>query len=385
MTGSPVTISITSHRLLVVAVTAIAALVAVIVPTSAAAAANTDYEQVVEITFPFEEAAAVHYRDDYDASRGGGRHHQATDLMVRLGTPVHAAVGGTVGWMSGDPITGAASYGWMVRITGDDGRSYAYVHLGEQDGPWSEAYADGIVPGARVERGQLLGWAGCSGSATCGGGEHLHLEIHDERVRDPYDYHDHERINPYWSLLAAEERGDYPYGGRFRDVSTSSRHLSDIEALADSGITKGCGDDRFCPSAGVTRQQMASFLTRGVPLPASELPHGFRDVPPSNRHDTDIAALAASGVTKGCGASSFCPAEPVTRQQMASFLVRSLDLPPAGHSQFSDVSRNNRHAADIAALAAAGITKGCGGDRFCPDDVVTREQMASFLARALHL
>lgn len=381
----PVTVGAGPHGMFALAVTALVALGAVLLPAPAAEAASTDYEQVVDITFPFEEGTTVRYRDDYDASRGGGRYHQATDLMVPLGTPVHAAMGGTVRWMSGDPVTGPASYGWMVRIAGDDGRAYAYVHLGEQDGQWDGAYAKGIVPGARVDRGQLIGWAGCSGSATCGGGEHLHFEIHDNTVKDPYDYHDHERINPYWSLVAAEQRGDYPFGGRFRDVSASSRHLADIEALADSGITKGCGAERFCPSSGVTRQQMASFLTRGVPLATSTTPHGFTDVASSNRHGGDIAALSDAGVTKGCGGSNFCPTAAVTRQQMASFLVRALDLPPAPDNTFSDVSRNNRHAADIAALAAAGITKGCGGDRFCPDDIVTRAQMASFLVRALDL
>ena len=70
---------------------------------------------------------------------------------------------------------------------------------------------------------------------------------------------------------------------------------------------------------------------------------------------------------------------------MASFLVRALDLDPAENGGFSDVSSDNVHGADIAALAAAGITKGCGPDSFCPTEVVTREQMASFLVRALDL
>jgi len=346
---------------------------------------NTDYQQVVDLTFPFEEGVPVRYRDDYDTTRGGGRHHQSTDLMVALGTPVHAAMGGTVRWMSGDPLTGPPSYGWMVRIAGDDGRSYAYVHLGEQDGPWDEAYARGILPGARVDRGQLLGWAGCSGSATCGGGEHLHFEIHDSNVIDPYDHHDHERINPVWSLMAAEQRGDYPFEGLFRDVEAGSIHAANIEALALSGITRGCGVDNFCPQDPVTRQQMASFLKRGLDLGIPGAPHGFADVPVSNVHGADIAALAAAGITRGCSAASFCPGEPVTRKQMASFLLRALDLEPAPTGVFSDVAATEVHGADIAALAAAGITKGCGGDRFCPDDVVTRQQMASFLVRALEL
>ena len=373
--------SVRARRL--AAVTLVAAMLVPAAP-AVAATADGDYQQVVDITFPLEEHVPVRYGDDYDASRGGGRHHQSTDLMVAMGTPVHAALGGTVRWMSGDQVAGPPSYGWMIRIEGDDGRTYAYVHLGRQDGAWSGAYAPGVVPGARVERGQLIGYAGCSGSATCGGGEHLHFEIHDEDVVDPYDHHDHERINPVWSLRAAERRGDYPSTSLFRDVVPGSTHHTDVETLAASGITTGCGSRNFCPTAPVTREQMASFLTRGLRLPAAP-PHGFGDVPASNVHGADIAALARAGITKGCGPASFCPDQPVTREQMASFLVRALDLPPASAGAFSDVPASNTHARDIAALAAAGVTKGCGADRFCPDEPVTRQQMASFLVRALGL
>lgn len=356
----------------------------VLAPAPSAAAGSDDYRQVVDITFPFEAHVDVRYRDDYDAPRSSTRMHQATDLMVAGGTPVHAAMGGTVTWLSGDRRLGPPSYGWMVRIAGDDGRDYAYVHLGWQDRPWEDAYAPGIERGARVDRGQLLGWAGCSGSASCGGGEHLHFEIHDESVVDPYDHHDHERINPYRSLVAAEQRGDYPFDGTFRDVSSASVHRRNIEKLAASGITKGCGTDRFCPEDPVTRQQMASFLTRALDLAPAGDP-GFTDVAASNVHGADIASLAAAGITKGCGDDRFCPTDAVTREQMASFLVRALGLPAATTGGFSDVAPGDVHAGTIAALAAAGITKGCSDDRFCPTDPVTREQMASFLVRALDL
>ena len=72
---------------------------------------------------------------------------------------------------------------------------------------------------------------------------------------------------------------------------------------------------------------------------------------------------------------------------MATFLVRALDL-PAGTATFEDIA-GSVHAANISALATAGITKGCnpadGNTMFCPTSPVTREQMATFLARALDL
>ncbi|MGH8875641.1 MAG: S-layer homology domain-containing protein, partial [Acidimicrobiia bacterium] len=108
----------------------------------------------------------------------------------------------------------------------------------------------------------------------------------------------------------------------------------------------------------------------------------------SNGHvfEGDIAWLAGAGITKGCDDEGplFCPESPVTRAQMASFLVRALGLPPASQDFFTD-DGGSVHEADINALAQSGITKGCSsnGTLFCPGDRVTRGQMAAFLHRAL--
>jgi hypothetical protein len=67
---------------------------------------------------------------------------------------------------------------------------------------------------------------------------------------------------------------------------------------------------------------------------------------------------------------------------MASFLVRALDLPPSATDPFTD-DEGNQHESDINALAASGITSGCGPAKFCPKLAVSREQMAAFLHRAL--
>ncbi len=96
--------------------------------------------------------------------------------------------------------------------------------------------------------------------------------------------------------------------------------------------------------------------------------------------------LADLGVTRGCATepSRFCPTEPVTRAQMASFLVRAFQLPPASPSQFTDTGGNS-HQADIAALASSGVTKGCAVDpaRYCPAAETTRAEKGTFLTRAV--
>jgi hypothetical protein len=167
------------------------------------ASANSNYEQTVDLTFPVD--SFQRYVDDYHHARSGGRTHKATDIMTVYGERVYAAVGGTITFITG--ITSALpSYGYMITIAGDDGRSYSYIHLGRQDRGPSEAYAPGMQRGVRVERGQWIGYAGCSGNASCSA-PHLHFEIDDPNVRDPYGTN---RINPYFSLSDAQRRGDFP-------------------------------------------------------------------------------------------------------------------------------------------------------------------------------
>ncbi len=176
----------------------------------------------------------------------------------------------------------------------------------------------------------------------------------------------------------------------FVDVHVSHLFAGDVAWLAAADITRGCNppaNSRYCPDAPVTRAQMATLLVRALDLPAGT-DGGFVDIPEADPHRHDIAALAHAGITKGCNPPAndrFCPDRPVTRAEMASFLVRGLDL-TAGDDRFVDVAGSNPHAADIAALAAADITRGCNppaNDRFCPSQPVSRAEMAAFLHRAM--
>ena len=165
----------------------------------------------------------------------------------------------------------------------------------------------------------------------------------------------------------------------FVDIA-SSTFEPDIIWLANAGITGGCAPNYFCPDDPVTRGQMAAFLDRGLSLPSTSTDYFTDDN--SSIYQTDINRLAASGITKGCSATTFCPAANVTRGQMAAFLVRALSLPAASTDYFSD-DNGTTFEHDINALAAAGITKGCTATTFCPNADVTRGQMAAFLHRAL--
>jgi hypothetical protein len=192
-----------------------------------------------------------------------------------------------------------------------------------------------------------------------------------------------------WSATPA---GAVRLSGRFTDDDTSV-HEQDIEAIAAVGVTLGCNppdNDRFCPTSSVTRGQMAAFLHRAF---ADRLTPGvevaFSDIAGSE-FSADIEWLGSVGVTLGCNPPAndrYCPDGSVTRGQMAAFLMRALDLTQQGSKDFVD-DDSSEFEADIERLATAGITLGCNppdNDRFCPTESVTRQQMASFLTRALGL
>jgi hypothetical protein len=179
----------------------------------------------------------------------------------------------------------------------------------------------------------------------------------------------------------------------FFDVQPDHWAFRFIETLAGSGITAGCGNDDYCPTASVTRAQMAVFLERGmngsgyVPPPASG--SIFNDVGTGDFAANFIEQLYADGITTGCGNNNYCPNAEITRDQMAVFLLRakygSSYSPPAATGVFNDVDLSYWAVHWIEQLAAEGITAGCGNGNYCPGAPVTRDQMAVFLVRTFGL
>lgn len=115
----------------------------------------------------------------------------------------------------------------------------------------------------------------------------------------------------------------------------------------------------------------------------------FTDVSVAHPFYDFVMKTADDGVSAGCGAASFCPDAPVTRAQMAVFLLKAslgehYAPPPATGAIFADVPANAFAAAWIEDLAGRGITGGCGGGAYCPNASVTRRQMAAFLLKTKH-
>ncbi|HSJ34908.1 MAG TPA: S-layer homology domain-containing protein [Acidimicrobiia bacterium] len=180
--------------------------------------------------------------------------------------------------------------------------------------------------------------------------------------------------------------------GTFTD-DDGNVHESNIEAIAAEGITRGCNppvNDLFCPSDPVTRGQMAAFLVRAMGYTDDGGGDRFTD-DDNSVFKSDIDKLATAGVTLGCNPPAntrFCPDTFVSRGQMAAFLVRAMGYTDdGGGDRFTD-DDNSVFESDIDKLATASVTLGCNppaNTRFCPTELVLRDQMASFLARALNL
>ncbi len=188
------------------------------------------------------------------------------------------------------------------------------------------------------------------------------------------------RVSPYFTAVTDPPGFDDIIGSTFE---------ADIDWAGAVGVTKGCNppaNTKFCPGDAVTRGQMAAFLRRYLDLPAPSQDHFGDDS--GSTFESDINALADAGITKGCNPpanTKFCPDDRVSREQMAAFIVRAFDLKANSHPGFNDVSASNTFYGDILKLGTAGVTKGCNppaNTLFCPTRNVTRGEMAAFLHRA---
>jgi IPT/TIG domain/S-layer homology domain len=186
--------------------------------------------------------------------------------------------------------------------------------------------------------------------------------------------------------------GTLPNGwvANFIDVPNGQQFYQYVIRLVANGITAGCATPgSYCPLNSVTRAQMAVFLLKSklgqcfVPPPCT--PGTFPDVAcPSNPFAPWIEELFERGITGGCGNGNYCPNNPVTRQQMAVFLLKALHGstfdPPDCDGDFGDVPCPSQFADWIEQLAAEAITGGCGSGNYCPLSPVRRDQMAVFLS-----
>ncbi|KXK14631.1 MAG: glucose/sorbosone dehydrogenase-like protein [Chloroflexi bacterium OLB14] len=178
----------------------------------------------------------------------------------------------------------------------------------------------------------------------------------------------------------------------FADVPETYWAHDWIERLYAAGLTGGCTTSplNYCPTLPVTRAEMAVFLERGLhgnSFTPPNVPATFGDTAGHWAEDW-IEALKADGITGGCGDGNYCPNAPVTRAEMAVFLLRvmhSASYTPPNHAPTFGDSAGHWAEDWIEQLAIEGITSGCGGGNYCPNSPATRDQMAVFLVNAFGL
>lgn len=180
--------------------------------------------------------------------------------------------------------------------------------------------------------------------------------------------------------------GDVPVD-RFSDT-VGNVHERSIDCMAWWAVASGYPDGSYGPVRTVNRAQMATFVTRalataGIELPSSP-PDRFTD-DDGNTHELAINQLAELGIVSGKAAHRYAPGHPVTRAQMATFLVRAYDFvtgtgTPAARDHFDD-DNGNPHEHNINKAAEAGFAQGTGPRTYAPARSVRRDQMGSFLTR----
>lgn len=181
---------------------------------------------IYEMGFPLLRNVKI--RDTFgDEREGGKRRHKGTDIFAPKLTPVVAVKDGIVRAVRPDSV--------LIIIRHDDGWESWYLHLnndryGTDDGQGA-GIAPGVVPGARVAAGQVIGWVGDSGNAEPSS-PHLHFELHDP---------DGVAVDAAPSLAAALEDADLPgFEGAFvDDEGLLQEHLDDL--LVSLGLLAGRG------------------------------------------------------------------------------------------------------------------------------------------------
>jgi hypothetical protein len=308
--------------------------------------------------------------DGVFAQRFGGLHPNALVADASPGNLVWEP-GETVGlrpnWLN---VNGAAQTfgGTLTNITGPAGGVY------------------GITDGTGD-----YGTVANNANATCTDCYSVTVDNPTVRPQQHWDASALETITP--DAQGQVKRWSLHLGKSFTDVPNTNPFYRFVETLFHKGVTGGCGGTNYCPSTPTTRDQMSVFVLvakegAGYTPVACGTPV-FNDVPASSPFCRYIEELFRRGVVSGCGGGAYCPTSAVTRDQMAIFVLRTLDPalnPPAcGAPMFTDVPASSPFCRWIEELARRGVVTGCGNGNYCPSASVTREQMGVFISATFGL
>jgi hypothetical protein len=239
---------------------------------------------------------------------------------------------------------------------------------------------------ANLDNAASYGTIGVAANGTCATGGNCYTVNAVAAIR-PLTHWDAtivETVNP----TATAKTWTLHIGNSFTDVPPSNSFYRFVETILHRNATGGCTSTTFCGIGPTSRDQMAVLVLRTFdaslnPPACVAGAETFADVPASSPFCRWIEELARRGAVGGCGNGNYCPNATVTRQQMAVFVLRTLDPtlnPPACATPvFADVPASSPFCPWIEELARRGVVSGCGNGNYCPAANVTREQMAVFL------
>jgi hypothetical protein len=227
--------------------------------------------------------------------------------------------------------------------------------------------------------------AGCAGESDC-----YSLAVGGARPANHWDV----KLTETLSEPASHEWLLH-VGDSFSDVPRTSSYFRFIETLYHKQVTGGCSATSYCPGNSTTRAQMSIFALVGKegaaysPVACGTTPM-FADVVVTSPYCKWVEELARRGVVGGCSGGNYCPNNAVTRGQMAIFMLKTLDPaldPPACGTtlMFGDVPATSPYCKWIEELARRGVVSGCGGGNYCPSNPVTRGQMGVFISATFGL
>jgi hypothetical protein len=200
-------------------------------------------------------------------------------------------------------------------------------------------------------------------------------------------------VNPVPALPVITAPLSVPVGASGASASVLNHPGSTWDWTLSGGvITAGQTTRQIVFDAGSPGTTMVCTVVESAggcasPMATKRIQVDFLDMPPSNTFHDYVNTVARNGVTAGCGGGNYCGTAPVTRAQMAVFLLKAKNgsafVPPSCAGLFDDVACPGGFAVDwIEELANEGITGGCGGASYCPNNPVRRDQMAVFLLKA---
>ena len=258
----------------------------------------------------------------HSAPPGASRHHTGYAIDVRQVGGSHGGFANTAAfkWISANNYENAKRFGFVPSYPpdatnqGPNAEPWEYVFVGDDvlfhDGPFSDVLPNHLFVTEIAWLSDQDITRGCTadGLRFC-----------------PYGTVDRGQISAFVKRAFELPGSAVDY---FVD-DNSSIFEGDINAVAEAGVVRGCdppANTRYCPLLDVDRGAMAALLRRGLQLPASQTDHFTDD--DSSIFEGDINALADAGITTGCGGGSFCPTRSVTRDEFAAMLFRSRDWLP---------------------------------------------------------